>query len=144
MRPYEALLQAIVSRSIDHIFLIDDEDDSHFVTKLVLRKAGFNGTLSSFTSAGKALEALRATEAPPDLILVDINMPAMGGFEFVGVCESEGLLPNGHSSVIMFSSSNRPQDMEAARRFASVNGYVEKTLTVERFEHIVAQHIRRV
>ena len=132
-----------MNRAIEHIFLVDDEDDSHFVTKLVLRKAGYVGRLSSFTSASQALEALRAAGAPPDLILVDINMPAMGGFEFVAVCEGEGLLPNGHSSVIMFSSSNRPQDMEAARRFHSVNGYVEKTLTVERFEHIVAQHMRR-
>lgn len=132
-----------MGRTIEHIFLIDDEDDSHFVTKLVLRKAGYAGRLSSFTSAAEALAALRTATVPPDLILVDINMPGTGGYEFVEICEGEGLLPNGHSSVVMFSSSNRPQDMEAARRYTSVHGYVEKTLTVERFEHIVAQHLHR-
>ena len=128
---------------IRHIFLIDDEDDSHFVTKLVLRKAGFAGRLSLFSSAAEALVALRIATEPPDVILVDINMPGTNGFEFVGACENEGLLPNGHSSVVMFSGSNRPQDMEAARRFSSVKGYVEKALTVERFQQIVALHQRR-
>jgi len=49
-----------VPDQIRHIFLIDDEDDSHFVTKLVLRKAGFEGRLSLFSSATEALVALRA------------------------------------------------------------------------------------
>ena len=129
--------------NITHIFLIDDEDDSHFVTKLVLRKAGFEGRLSLFASATDAIEVLRTMADPPDVILVDINMPGTNGFEFVELCENEGLLPNGHSSVVMFSGSNRPQDVEAARRYPSVKGYVEKALTVERFHHIVALHQRR-
>jgi CheY-like chemotaxis protein len=132
-----------VRSPIQHIFLIDDEDDSHFVTKLVLRKAGYEGRLSLFASAAEAIAALRIAAAPPDLILVDIHMPGTGGFEFVERCESAGLLPNDRSSVVMFSGSNRPQDRENARRFASVAGYVEKALTVERFEQIVALHNRR-
>ena len=124
---------------IDNIFLIDDEDDSHFVTKLVLRKAGFKGQLFCFASAKEGFEGLKNATALPEVLLVDINMPETGGFEFLSACERNGLLPNGHTTVLMFSSSNRPQDIEAAQRFASVDGYVEKTLTVERYEQLVAQ-----
>lgn len=124
---------------IDNIFLIDDEDDSHFVTKLVLRKAGFTGKLSCFTSAKEGFDGLKNASALPEVLLVDINMPDTGGFEFLRACERNGLLPNGHTTVLMFSSSNRPQDIEAARQFTSVDGYVEKTLTVERYEQLVAQ-----
>lgn len=135
--------EGYVRNSIDTIFLVDDEDDSHFVTKLVLRKAGFTGTLSCSTSAEEGFLALRSAPSPPDLLLVDINMPGSGGFDLLRACEEHGLLPNGHTMVMVFSSSNRPQDLEAARRLSSVHGYVEKALTVERFNELIRQRALR-
>ena len=132
-----------LERTVEHIYLIDDEEDSHFVTRLVLKKAGYAGRLSMFLSAGEAFRALHQESPKPDLILVDINMPGTSGHEFVEACERSGMLPNGRSSVVMFSSSNRPQDMEAARDHACVMGYVEKALTVDRFNLIIEQHRRR-
>jgi CheY-like chemotaxis protein len=107
---------------LDHILLVDDEDDCNFVTKLVLKKAGFQGRISCYTSAVEALAFMRTRADLPDVIFVDINMPRMNGFEFLTICEEEGLLPNGQSTVIMFSSSNRPADLEQALSFSSVIG----------------------
>ena len=42
---------APVHTSVAHILLVDDEDDCNFVTKLVLKKAGYQGRLTTFTSA---------------------------------------------------------------------------------------------
>lgn len=128
--------------ALDHILLIDDEDDCNFVTRLVLKKAGFEGRLTCFTSAEDALTFVRAGSDMPDLMFVDINMPRTNGFEFLTMCEREGLLPNGITSVIMFSSSNRPADLDRALSFRSVIGYVEKALTVESFERVAADHRR--
>lgn len=133
----------MLKRTLKYILLIDDEDDCHFVTKLVLRKAGYTGALRHCPTAREALELLRAGDDIPDLILVDINMPGIGGYEFVETCERTGLLPNERSSVVMFSSSNRPEDVDAASRYASVIGYVEKALTVDQFNRIADQHLRR-
>ena len=128
---------------IAHILLIDDEEDCNFVTRMVLKRSGFTGRITCFTNANAALEHLRADGDRPDLMFVDINMPGMTGFDLVGVCEADGILPNDHTSVVMFSSSNRPCDMDQARRFRSVVGYVEKALTSESFEHVVAVHQAR-
>lgn len=122
---------------VDHILLVDDEDDCNFVTKLVLKKAGFNGRLTCFINATDALAYMRAGADLPDMMFVDINMPRVDGFEFLATCEAEGLLPNDVTSVVMFSSSNRPADLEKARTFRSVIGYVEKAMTVERFEEML-------
>ena len=116
---------------IGHILLIDDEDDCNFVTRLVLNKAGYEGPITCFTSADDAMAHLRRADQFPDLMFVDINMPRVSGFELIEACESEGLLPNGRTSVIMFSSSNRPADLDRALSYRSVIGYVEKALTVE-------------
>ncbi len=128
--------------SIGHILLIDDEDDCNFVTKLVLQKAGFRGRLTCFTDAIEALAFMRSGQDIPDVVFVDINMPRMNGFEFLATCEVEGLLPNDRSTVIMFSSSNRPADLDKAMSYRSVIGYVEKALTQESYEQVVKDHAR--
>ena len=126
-----------VHADIRHIILVDDEEDCHFVTRLVLKKAGYTGRITWFTRPEEALSAMRQEEQGPELMFVDINMPGMNGFEFLEHCEQEGVLPNGHTAVVMFSSSNRAQDLDRARRFRSVIDYVEKALTVDAFQHIV-------
>ena len=130
------------STTLGHILLVDDEDDCNFVTKLVLKKAGFKGRLTCFTSADEALQHMRAGKDIPDIMFVDINMPKVNGFELLATCEAEHLLPNDLTSVIMFSSSNRPADLERAMSFRSVIGYVEKALTVDSFERVVADHLK--
>ena len=124
------------SRSIEHIVLVDDEDDHHFITRVTLKKAGFTGRLAAFHTAEDALAHLRSGAALPDLILVDINMPGTTGFDLLRILEAEGLLPDDRSLVVMCSSSNRPMDIEAARRFRCVDDYVEKSFNQEQFERL--------
>lgn len=125
---------------VNHILLVDDEDDCNFVTNLVLKRAGFTGRLTCYTSATDALAHMRSGKDLPDIMFVDINMPAVNGFEFLSTCEAEGLLPNDLTSVVMFSSSNRPSDLERALSFRSVIGYVEKALSVDSFEGVLRDH----
>lgn len=131
-----------VSSTIQHIMLVEDEDDHHFITKLVLRQAQFTGTFTAFHDPLDALEHLRRSGERPDLMLVDINMPGTSGFEFLGTCEEEGLLPNGRTHVVMCSSSVHPMDLEMARRTNTVHDYIEKSFSLEQFRRL-AEAIQR-
>lgn len=127
-----------------HVMIVDDEDDYHLITRMMLKKAGFTGRFSAFLDPMEAIEHLRSTGERPDLLLVDINMPGTDGFEFLRSCQKDSLLECSETTVVMCSSSNRPVDMEQANRTGCVQEYVEKPLTAEQFTRITADHFQRL
>lgn len=107
-----------------HILIVDDEADTHLLYKLKLKK--LFGSISdlklvSFLSAKECLEYLKRTDTPPvDLILSDINMPEMDGFELLSeVRKSHKILP--FYVVSAYESTDYRAKAEAlgAQRFLS-------------------------
>ncbi|MEN0057564.1 MAG: response regulator [Bdellovibrio sp.] len=70
-----------------HILIVDDEADTHLLYKLKLKKIFHNVAelnITSFLNAADCLSYLHRNDIPPvDLLLSDINMPQMDGFEFL-------------------------------------------------------------
>lgn len=70
-----------------HILIVDDEADTHFLYNLKLKKIFARQEdfkLISFLNAKECLDYLKSPETPPvDLIMSDLNMPGMDGFEFL-------------------------------------------------------------
>ena len=126
-----------------HIMLVDDEDDYHLITRMMLKKAGFQGRFSSFLDPAEAIAHLRSTGDQPDLLLVDINMPATDGFQFLENCKEHTLIQCDDTTVVMCSSSNRPVDMQMAKNVQCVREYIEKPLTTEQFTRIAFDHTQR-
>ncbi|MBA2332575.1 MAG: response regulator transcription factor [Actinobacteria bacterium] len=72
--------------------------------------------------AGDGREALALTiELDPDVVLLDISMPVMDGFEAAAAITR---LPN-KPAVLMLTGSNAAQDVDRARR-SGASGYVTK------------------
>lgn len=66
----------------------------------------------------------------PDLILLDLNLPLMGGLEVLSVIKSSDCLKS--IPVIIMSSSAAKDDVSAAYRL-NANGYTQKPLDMEEF-----------
>lgn len=90
-------------------------DDDERILELAAHAAGETGSFSSVVTESNAKNALAhiiVCERPPDVILTDLSMPYMDGFEFAQALKSLPLTKN--IPVIMFSSSGLHYDQQHA------------------------------
>lgn len=113
---------------LERILLIDDSEADLLYTRIVLERAKVVREIVDFESARDALAWLARPDCPgADLILLDINMPGMNGFDFLRAYETAARRPH-TPSVVMLSSSADPGDRRSAEGFGSVRGFVTKPL----------------
>ena len=126
-----------------HLLLLDDEDVFNFIHHQVIASVDPTVKISETNSGEQALEFLRVrsglTEALPDVVLVDINMPEINGFEFLTIYqrEIEALLPR-KPKIYMVTSSLFESDREKATRFKAVTGFLEKPVSAANIREILA------
>lgn len=78
---------------------------------------------------------------PPKLVLLDINMPLMNGFEFLDQYEQLAKDPRYDSVVIlMLTSSDNPTDKKRAAEYSCLKGYLTKPITQEKLREVVRTH----
>lgn len=115
------------------ILLVDDNPIDLLVHRKMLEKAGMTAVHSA-NSGQEALQYLddcAATGQYPDVLLLDIHMPVMGGLEFLArYCTRESWRPSG-MKIILLTSSIDPMDRLQAASFG-VNTFLEKPLNLEK------------
>lgn len=108
------------------ILIAEDNEQNLYLISFLLEKNGFE-ILVARTGA-EAIEQARA--ARPDLILIDIQMPEMDGYEAI---ERLKRLPEtSRIPVVVVSSYAMAGDRERALRLGCA-GYIEKPITPETF-----------
>lgn len=124
------------------VLIVDDEASDRYIAARAIRKAGLSSAITEFSDGQTLIEFIvrtndfreRCKRLPPTLMLVDINMPRMGGFELIERLEAaveSGALNPACVSVMMFSSSLSPRDRVRADSSALIKGYLVKPLSVE-------------
>ena len=120
-------------KQLGHIFLIDDDPVQLEVATRLLGKLVQTTRVERFSEPDIALEILQsrktAADELPDIILLDLNMPVMSGWEFLERFAQYRLQITKPISVYILSSSQDPSDLDRAREFPFLKGYLSKPLT---------------
>lgn len=118
---------------IRHILLIDDNEIDNYITKQLLTKNKVAESITTMQSAIDALNYLNVllerSESFPEVIFLDISMPEMDGFGFLGQFDSYPAPTKAPCSIIMLSSSQNPDDIQKAKNNPYVSKYFQKPLT---------------
>lgn len=117
---------------IKNIMTIDDDSVDQYMYKRLMSRSGLVENVITFQLASEALEFLKSDDSPHiEIILLDINMPRMDGFEFLERASAELGEKFALSVVVMLTTSLNPADIERANSFSMVKGYIDKPLTIE-------------
>jgi len=117
-----------------NLLVIDDDDINIFIIKKIVEKTGFAVNMVAKTNGQLAIEYLEEiAEDPqqfPHLILVDINMPVLNGWEFIEAYEKMNIKKA--VDMYMLSSSVYENDIEKAKTYKVVKGFISKPLSIDR------------
>ena len=113
--------------------LLDDDPTFNFIHKKKIARFGLDAEIVDFVSPLKVLIHLMdlSDDDIPDIILLDINMPELNGFEFLE--ELKAKRPNllNKLSVFIVTSSLNPEDYQIAKQFDCIKGYHNKPIDLD-------------
>jgi CheY-like chemotaxis protein len=126
----------MMQKILEKVMLVDDDHITNFINQRLLRKAAREVVVA--LNGKEAIQLLReslssaGSPALPDLILLDINMPVMNGFEFL---EQYRQLPVKGIPIAMLTTSSNEKDIARARRF-NIFEFIDKPLSDDKIRRI--------
>lgn len=124
--------------------LVDDDDVSNFINEKVIEASQMARHTHVRRNGQEALDFIKMhcdaspTTSCPDVILLDIKMPVMDGFEFLQEFEKARKSIKAPIRVILLTSSSNPHDVDRAQSF-DIKGYLNKPLSLEKLNEVVSK-----
>lgn len=130
---------------LQKVICIDDDPIALLLSKLVISKANFaleiitlnNGEEGIHYLENEEVKLQHKTSEKPLLILLDLNMPVMDGWEFLEQFSAKLHYSYKDAKIILLSSSIDPNDIQKSKQFEMVVDFFPKPLTKEILNQIL-------
>jgi CheY-like chemotaxis protein len=117
------------------ILLVDDDDVDVITVKRAFKKLRIANPIIRAKDGVMALEFLRNGTVPkPYIILLDLNMPKMGGLEMLEELRSDKAL---HQSVVFVLTTSKDDEDKVAAYNKNIAGYILKEKVQNDFDELV-------
>ena len=121
-------------RPVELLLVEDSRSDIIIITE-TLREQPFPIHVRVATDGEKALQACIGSNFRPDLVILDLNIPKVHGFDVLKGCKSP------KTRIVIFSSSSNPEDMRRSLEFGA-DEFVHKPIGLDEFCKQVTQIVR--
>ncbi len=124
----------------ENIWLVDDDEIYQFITKTYFEFDDPRRNITSFPNGKAAIENLQHASEPniiPDIILLDINMPVMNGWDFMDEYEKIKTALKKHPSIFLVTSSDNQIDTSKANHYADIKDYIVKPVDNYKIKSII-------
>jgi CheY-like chemotaxis protein len=123
-------------KKLNCVMLIDDNEDDNFYHKMIIREVDLAKNVEVAETGFEALDLLKKGTHIPELIFLDINMPAMNGWEFLEEYKKLKAEQKAQIVIIMLTTSLNPADKKRAEKIPEIDGFETKPLSAEMLERI--------
>lgn len=126
------------------ILLVDDDNISNFLHKHVLEEANIADNIVVAETVKEGLSLLKQPDPQigdyPDLILLDLNMPGLTGWDFLEEYKKMKETSDRSSVIIILTTSTNPDESKRAQGIQEVAEFRSKPLTSEMIDEIVFRY----
>nr|WP_315156655.1 response regulator [uncultured Flavobacterium sp.] len=119
---------------LDLIMAVDDDPITLMLFKKVAQKASFAKEIINAMNGEEAItfiNSISREDKKPQLIFLDLNMPIMGGWEFLDWFNDSNYYLSNHTKVVILTSTIDPEDIKKSKTYSNVIEFLSKPITVE-------------
>ena len=127
-----------MNNPLQHILLVDDDLPTNFIHE---RLISIGKVANEVTAAYNVQDAIKLLDSiQPDLILLDINMPELSGWDFLDLYKMKNHIDGNSARIFMVTTSIDPKDKERAASYKEITEFMSKPVTLEVLKQKVEEH----
>ena len=127
------------------VFLVDDDFVFREAAEVLITSSGLTEKVLHFENGlevyNRLVELAETPEHLPEIMLLDINMPVMNGWELLEELRTEKSVIRDSIQIHILTSSIAPEDLNLSKEYEFIDGYITKPLTQADLEKLAQSFV---